>query len=67
MSRSIHETKKGVFGGKSKSDIDAMCEEPIDGDVEALVRKSEYKRQARDNRKMRREQDGAERAEDVDE
>ncbi len=42
MSRSIHKTVKGVFGGKSAREIDLMIEEN-DIDVEDLCKKYSYK------------------------
>lgn len=49
MSRSRHQTVKGVFGGKPANEIDAM----IDGgdeDVEALLEKKAFKREEQERR-----------------
>ena len=43
MSRSIHKTVKGVFGGKSASEINSMIDED-DSDVEDLRKKKSYKK-----------------------
>ncbi len=51
MSRSIHKTIKGVFGGKSKSTINQMVSEN-DSDVEDLGKKYYYKNTERDRRKI---------------
>lgn len=50
MSRSIHKTKKGVFGGKSKEEIRRMAEEG-DPDAEELAKKKSYKRNKMQKRK----------------
>jgi hypothetical protein len=49
MSRSVHKTVKGVFGGKTESEIDDLIQSE-DEDVLELARKYEYKRRARDQR-----------------
>lgn len=51
MSRSIHKTIKGVFGGKSKSTINEMIREN-DPDVEDLGKKYSYKNKERAKRKL---------------
>ena len=51
MSRSIHKTKKGVFGGKSLAAIEKMIDEN-DSDVEDLGKKFAYKNAQRANRKL---------------
>lgn len=56
MSRSIHQSNKSVFGRKSKAEIEEMIEEE-DPDVRELLRKRQYKEQARAER--RRQRDGA--------
>ena len=43
MSRSIHQTYKKVFKGKSKAEVDEMFSES-DPEVEALAKKKAYKR-----------------------
>lgn len=51
MSRSRHQTVKGVFGGKPASEIEAM----IDGgdeDVEALFEKNAFKREEQERRAL---------------
>jgi len=50
VSRSIHKTVKGVFGGKSKSTINSMIVEN-DLDIEDLGKKHSYKSEVRKNRK----------------
>ena len=50
MSRRIHKTIKGVFGGKSKKSINAMIEEN-DSDVEELGKKYAYKNEMREARR----------------
>jgi len=50
MSRSRHETVKGVFGGKSKKEIKDMISEN-DPDVEGLRKKIRYKIESREKRK----------------
>lgn len=42
MSRSIHKTRKGVFGGKSSQEIVAMIVED-DSDAEDIRKKHSYK------------------------
>lgn len=50
MSRSIHQTYKKVFKGKSNAEVDEMvCEN--DPDVEALAEKRAYKKRERQRRK----------------
>ena len=49
MSRSIHKTVKGVFGGKSKSEINEMIEDD-DEDVLDLTKKHDYKKREREQR-----------------
>jgi hypothetical protein len=45
MSKSIHQTLKSVFGGKSKREIREMCDlSNHDHDVEALTKKTELKK-----------------------
>jgi len=47
MSKSIHQTTKGVFGGKGKKEITQMCRPgSLDPDVEALLKKARYKHQS---------------------
>lgn len=49
MSRSRHETVKGVFGGKSKKEIKQMISDS-NPDVQELRRKIRYKIETRYNR-----------------
>lgn len=49
MSRSVHKTVKGVFGGKSSSEIETMIAED-DPDVVELLRKRSYKNDERARR-----------------
>ena len=49
MSRSKHQKVKGVFGGRSKGEVNAMIAEG-DEDVTELVPKGRLKRVARDRR-----------------
>lgn len=51
MSRSVHKTIKGVFGGKSVSTIDEMIREN-DPDVEEIGKKYSYKNKERTKRKL---------------
>ena len=51
MSRSIHKTVKGVFGNKSRSQINKMINED-DPDVEELAQKSFYKKDQKNKRKI---------------
>lgn len=51
MSRSIHKTVKGVFGGKSKSTMIQMIDEN-DPEVEELGKKYSYKNTERAERKL---------------
>ncbi len=53
MSRSIHKTVKGVFGGKSKSEINKMFEEE-DPNIQDLFKKSEYKMSETEKRKEKK-------------
>jgi hypothetical protein len=53
MTRSIHQTRKRVFGGKSKTEIDNMFEKN-DPDVMALVKKSVIKKRVKRQRAARR-------------
>lgn len=51
MSRSIHQTAKSVFGGKSRSEVDRMCDpSATDPDVVALLTKSRLKKQTKAGR-----------------
>ncbi|WP_286235589.1 hypothetical protein [Thalassotalea sediminis] len=59
MSRSIHKTIKGVFGGKSKSTINEMIVEN-DPEVEALGKKYSYKNTERGKRKLAKQTDSIE-------
>ena len=64
VSRSIHKTVKGVFGGKSKTQIDAMIDEN-DPDVVELRRKTalkEAEREAREREASAPAVDGGEEA-----
>ena len=54
MSRSIHKTIKGVFGGKSKFVINEMIEEN-DPDVEELGKKYFYKNTEPAKRKLEKQ------------
>ena len=56
MSRSIHKTIKGVFGGKSKSAMNEMLAEN-DPDVEELGKKYSYKNTERSKRKLIKQSD----------
>jgi hypothetical protein len=56
MSRSIHKTIKGVFGGKSKSAMNEMIAEN-DSDVEELGKKYSYKNTERSKRKLIKQTD----------
>ncbi|MGH6998416.1 MAG: hypothetical protein ACREEO_09475 [Phenylobacterium sp.] len=49
MSRSRHQTVKGVFGGKPASEINAMIDGG-DADVQALREKKGFKRDEQDRR-----------------
>jgi hypothetical protein len=51
VSRSIHKTIKGVFGGQSKSKMNHMIEEN-EPDVEELGRKYEFKNEEKAKRKL---------------
>ncbi|MBH0039596.1 hypothetical protein [Pseudoalteromonas sp. SWN166] len=59
MSRSIHKTIKGVFGGKSKSAMNEMIAEN-DPDVEELGKKYSYKNTERSKRKLIKQTDSIE-------
>lgn len=59
MSRSIHKTIKGVFGGKSKSSINKMIEEN-DPDLEELGKKYSYKNNERAKRKLEKQANNTE-------
>lgn len=61
MSRSIHKTIKGLFGGKSKSAIKEMIEEN-DPDVEELGKKYSYKNTERAKRKLNKQSDNIEKS-----
>jgi len=50
MSRSIHQTLRNVFGGKSKREIAAMVAEDEEG-VRALAEKRRLKRETKKARK----------------
>lgn len=54
MSRSIHKTVKGVFGGKSAREMDLMIQEN-DSDVQELGKKYSYKASQRDKRNRERQ------------
>jgi hypothetical protein len=56
MSRSIHKTIKGVFGGKSKSAMNEMLAQN-DPDVEELGKKYSYKNT---ERKLEKQSDSIE-------
>lgn len=49
MSRSVHRTLTGAFGGKPKSEVDDMIQGE-DEDVLELVKKRHYKRSEREIR-----------------
>ena len=49
MSRSRHQTVKGVFGGKPASEINAMIDGG-DADVEGLLEKKSFKREEQERR-----------------
>ena len=53
MSRSIHQTLKSVFGGKSKCEIQRMIDND-DPDLLALIEKKVIKRNVRDAREIER-------------
>lgn len=53
MSRSIHKTVKGVFGNKSKSQINNMIIED-DPDVIELIKKSTYKKEQKNKRAIKK-------------
>ncbi len=53
MSRSIHKTIKGVFGGKSAEEMQDMLNED-DSDVEELGKKYRYKTKKRNLRHARK-------------
>ncbi len=53
MSRSIHQTLKGVFGGKSKRETQRMIDDD-DPDFLALVEKKAIKRDVREAREIER-------------
>lgn len=55
MSRSRHQTIKGVFGGKSESEVNAMIE-GRDEDVEALAEKKRFKLEEQSRRAATRNQ-----------
>jgi hypothetical protein len=59
MSRSIHKTIKGVFGGKSKSAMNEMLAQN-DPDVEELGKKYSYKNTERAKRKLEKQSDSIE-------
>lgn len=53
MSRSIHQTNKSVFHGKSKAEVNEMCDpDQPDPDVLALWKKGEAKQLAVQERRM---------------
>lgn len=54
MSRSIHKTIKGVFGGKSAREMEKMIQEN-DSDVEDLGKKYAYKNSKRNERKLEKQ------------
>ena len=54
MSRSIHKTIKGVFGGKSAPEIDKMISEN-DSDVEDLKKKKSIKNDVHEDRKIKKQ------------
>lgn len=56
MSRSIHKTVKGVFGGKSVKEMNTMIEEN-DPDVEDLGKKYAYKKEEKSKRKGSRQEE----------
>ena len=56
MSRSVHKTKKGVFGGKSKEEIRKMIKEG-DPDIEDLAKKKSYKRKIKQQRILSKDDD----------
>lgn len=53
MSRSIHNTVKGVFGNKSKAQIDIIISED-DPDVAELAQKISYKNDKKNIRKIKK-------------
>ena len=53
MSRSIHQTVKSVFHGKSRAEVNTMCDpQAPDPDVVALQRKSAIKRERRSRKAL---------------
>ena len=56
MSRSIHQTRKSVFGGKSKREIEDMISNE-DHDVEQLIKKNLIKGGILDSRGHRTDED----------